>query len=103
MHGQVQDWPTRILVHSEEDDNEAYLVELTEWELGLNEQGTMTFNGSCQCKDFIYRCEPRLKRDENMGKVFRCKHIKWARDHALEIMLPKLKALDKNIPDSQQP
>src|SRR6478736_5337907 len=96
MRGEVHDYPTRIMVLSEEDQEDAYLVDLTEFEVGLNDQGCMTFNGSCQCKDFIYRWLPRIKKPENMGKVFRCKHIRWAREHALEFMLPKLKEADPN-------
>lgn len=102
MHGEVHDYPTRVLVHSEEDDNQAYLVDLTEFELGLSDNGNMTYNGSCQCKDYLYRCLPRLKKPEFMGKVFRCKHIRWARDHALEFMLPRLKQADPNHPEGLQ-
>lgn len=102
MTGHVHDYPTRILVSSEEEPDDAYLVDLVEWELGLNEHGIMTYNGSCQCKSYLYRCLPRLKKPEFMGKVFRCKHIRWAREHALEFMLPKLKEADPNLHERYQ-
>jgi hypothetical protein len=102
MTGRIFDYPTRLLVASEDNPDEEYLVDLVEWELGLNEHGVMTFNGSCQCEDYLYRWLPRLKKPENMGKVFRCKHIRWAREHALEFMLPKLKDADPNIHEKYQ-
>ncbi len=102
MTGEVWDYPTRILVHSEDDQEQSYLVDLTDHELGLSEQGCMTYNGGCQCKDFLYRHLPRLKKPEFMGITMRCKHIRFAREHALEFMLPKLKLADPNHPESNQ-
>ncbi len=102
MHARVADYPTRVYVTSEEEPEAEYLVDLVEWEIGLSEQGFMQFNGSCQCKDYLYRCLPRLKKPEDMGKVFRCKHVRWAREHALEFMLPRIKAADPNIEEKYQ-
>ncbi len=102
MNARVADYPTRVYVTSEEEPDAEYLVDLTEWELGLSDQGFMTFNGSCQCKDYLYRCLPRLKKPEFMGKVFRCKHVRWAREHALEFMLPKIKQADPNLDEKYQ-
>lgn len=103
MTARVADYPTRVYVTSEEDPDDEFLINLCEWELGLDpETGLMQFNGSCQCEDYLYRHLPRLKRPEYMGKVFRCKHIRWAREHALEFMLPKLKEADPNIDEKFQ-
>lgn len=103
MTARVADYPTRVYVTSEDEPDEEYLVDLVEHELGLDSTtGLMQFNGSCQCKDYLYRWLPRLKKPEHMGKVFRCKHIRWAREHALEFMLPKLKEADPNIHEDYQ-
>lgn len=103
MTARVPDYPTRIAVTSEEEPECEYLVDLVEWEIGLDPTNAiMQYNGSCQCKDYLYRCLPRLKKPEFMGKIFRCKHIRWAREHALEFMLPKLKEADPNIHEDLQ-
>lgn len=103
MKARVADYPTRVYVTSEEEPDCEYLIDLLAWELGLDKDtALMQYNGSCQCKDYLYRCLPRLKKAENMGRVFRCKHIRWAREHALEFMLPKLKEADPNIDEEFQ-
>ena len=99
MEAEVYNSPTTILVTSEsEGDKASYLVDLCAYEVMPN-----VFNGSCQCRDFLYRHEPKLKNPEFMGKVFRCKHIRYARDHALDFILPVLCRADKNNPDSELP
>lgn len=108
MKGEIFDYPSRVLVTSEEDEHKAYLVDLTMWPLGRDERGIMQFNGSCGCganigcKDFLYRCEPKLKRPENKGKVFRCKHCRWARENVLDFLLEHLRKNDPNHPEELQ-
>jgi hypothetical protein len=111
--------PRRFWVSSESDGEREYCVELNKWPLGLNKSGDMVFNGSCiatmdpngmdeghyGCKDFIYRCEPKLRRPDNMGRAFRCKHIIAVRDHLKDLSLDKiinvLIASDKNLDEEQ--
>ncbi len=102
MSARIFDYPTRVMVSSEDKPEEEYLVDLVEWELGLDKAGNMEYNGSCDCKDFLFRCLPMLKKPENMGKVYRCKHLRFARDHALTFLLPHLKQSDPNIHEKYQ-
>lgn len=110
--------PHRMWVTSEEDGSREYCVELGKYPVGLNEHGVMVYNGACimtsdpnaekhelgmhGCKDFIYRCEPKLKKPENMGKVFRCKHCRAAREFALDFIVPHLLKIDPNIDEDYQ-
>lgn len=105
MKVRIDDYPTRFWVSSESDGGKEYIVSLCEFPIGTDDQGNLKFNGACGapdgyrthgCKDFIYRCEPALKKPENMGKVFRCKHVRAAREHALDFMLPYLCKNDPN-------
>ena len=106
MTGEMFDSPTRILVNSESGSQEPpYLVELTDFPIQVNgENGEVieVFNGSCQCKNFICSLRPRLRDPKNKA-FYRCKHILWARQHALDrVILPFLKKTDKNTPDEYQ-
>ena len=103
LSGRVFDYPTRFLIVSEEDSEQEYLVDLVEHELGLDKNGNMEFNGGCNCRDFLYRCLPKLKKPEFMGQVHRCKHVRFARSEALNILLPYLKKHDPNIHEDFQP
>lgn len=103
--------PCRYLVSSESEGNKEYIVDLCEYPRGTDENGVTIFNGACGlthdrimgCKDFIFRCEPQLKKPENKGKIFRCKHIKVVRDYALTLLLPHLNAHRPNLPEDQTP
>ncbi len=103
--------PCRFWVTSESDSNEKYIVDLCEYPIGLDQDGNMDFNGVCGltnarihgCRDFIYRCEPMLKKPQNMGKVFRCKHLRCARDYAFKLLLPHLAKNRVNLPEDQTP
>ena len=97
MKGFIDGYPTRMVVQSEsEGDKASYLVDLCAYPRGLNEQGTIVFNGSCQCRDFVCRQEPKLKDPLNAGKVFRCKHCRWVRDNILDFILPLMCDKDPN-------
>ena len=102
LRGEIFDYPTRVLVNSEEKPEEVYLVDLTALPRGIDHDGYMQFNGSCQCKDFIYRCLPKLKIPENKGMICRCKHLRYAREHALSFILPELKKADPNTDEDTQ-
>lgn len=103
--------PHKFWVTSEEEPDKEYCVDICEHELGLDEDGVMEFNGSCfltktpdeyeyrGCKDFLFRCLPRLRKEENMGKVFRCKHIRAAESYALKLLKPYLKKHNPNNED----
>lgn len=99
MECEIYDYPTRILVHSETDGEASYLVDLCAFPYAKDKRGDSLFNGACQCKSFIFRCEPQLKKPENKGKVFRCKHIRHARDNALDYLLPFMCKADPNNPE----
>lgn len=84
--------------------------------VGLDDQGNMEFNGECfltrtpdeykyyGCEDFRYRCLPRLKKPENMGRVFRCKHVRAAEAYALKLLKPYLiKANPNKNPEEDRP
>ncbi len=74
----------------------------------------MCYNGACGltkerihgCRDFIFRHEPKLKRPENMGRVYRCKHViaarNYVRDMTLDSVIDMFLKEDKNIPDHLQ-
>lgn len=93
-----------FIVTSEETLGVEYYVDLCEYPLGIDENGNEVFNGCCGltpnrihgCKNFIFDKEPELKKKCNAGKVFRCKHIRRAREYALDILLPILKKADPN-------
>ena len=93
LHGEIYDYPTRILVHSETDSEGSYLVDLCAYPVGG------LYNGCCQCRNWLYRCLPQLKKPENSGKIFRCKHIRWARENCLDFILPHMAASDPNTPE----
>lgn len=95
MKGKVWDYPTRILVESESDSEDAYLVDLVEFKVGDQ------YNGSCQCKHFICDLRPRLRNPDNTS-LYRCKHLRWAREHALDFVLPHMAANDPNIKEEHQ-
>jgi len=116
-----QGCPHRFWVTSESEGEKQYCVELNAYPLGLNAQGDMVFNGACiatidpnggpdeghhGCRDFIYRCEPKLKRPENMGRVHRCKHCRQVRDYLRDLSLDKivltLIASDPNLDEKYQ-
>lgn len=102
MTGEIYDYPTRLLVVSEtEGDKAAYLVDLCAHKRTiLPVSGRMiVYNGACQCKSFLYRCQPKLRDPNNNGKLFRCKHINWARENCLDFILPHLAANDPNPPE----
>lgn len=102
MTGDIHDYPTRYVVDSESENGESYLVDLSKWPLYKTDKGVQVYNGSCGlgaeigCKDFRYRCEPMLKKLENAGKVFRCKHIRWARDNVLDYLIAHCVQNDPN-------
>jgi hypothetical protein len=96
------------MVHSESESDQSYLVNLGRWPLGRDARGVMQYNGSCGCgagigcKDFMYRCEPNLKKPENKGKVYRCKHIRWARENVLDFLIEHMARNDPNRPEEEQ-
>jgi hypothetical protein len=100
MTGELYDSPVHILVHSEsEGDKASYLVDLCGYDVNrYNPTVGALYNGGCQCKDFLYRCLPKLKDPFN-DKVFRCKHIRWARENCLDFILPYLAKSDPNHQD----
>lgn len=103
MQGEIHDYPTRILVHSEEEgDKAAYLVDLCAFDVNKDRLHAPIYNGACQCKDFIYRWRPKLKDPVNSGKIYRCKHIRWARENCLDFILPKMAEMDPNLPEDHQ-
>ncbi len=110
MNCRIFDYPTRIVVSSESETDVEYVVDLCRFPVGLDQNGNMVFNGSCGrsdlgvkgCRNFIYKCEPMLKKPENMGKIYRCKHIREAREHALDFILPKMCEMDPNKPEEFQ-
>lgn len=92
--------PCVYLVTSESDGGKEYVVDICVHPIGLDKDGNMDYNGACistrtgeewleyGCADFRYRCQPNLDKPENMGKVFRCKHIRASRDYAFKVLLP---------------
>lgn len=98
MTGVIQDSPNRILVHSETDGEASYLVDLCAYPVEV-EPGKVVCNGVCQCKNFIYQCGPKLKQPEHAGKIFRCKHLRWARENCFDTILLYLREHDLNQDD----
>lgn len=101
-------------VTSESDVDEAgvpieYIVDLCEYPVEIPGANNIIFNGACGltkerihgCKDFIYRWEPMLKRDNRI--IRRCKHLRAAREHALDLILPALKRADPNLDEDLTP
>lgn len=96
----------RYIVTSESETGREYVVDLCQFPVGLDKDGVMEYNGACTethdlhkdiwyeygCRDFIYRCERPIKQPENMGKIFRCKHIRSAREFALKLIVQHLGA-----------
>jgi hypothetical protein len=105
--------PHRYWVSSEDDAGKEYCVDICDFPIGLDADGIMEFNGHCfmtktddgheyhGCKDFLYRCLPRLKKEENMGRVFRCKHCRAAETYALKLLKPYLLKADPNPVDEK--
>lgn len=96
MTGEMLDYPTKLRVDSESESGDSYGVDLTAYPLGEDHRGVMQYNGSCTCSSFIYRHEPALKKPENKGKVFKCKHIAWGRQFVLDFLLHELDKADPN-------
>ena len=95
MKGEVYDYPTRYLVDSESVTGDSYLVELVSPNLFPHS------NGSCTCPSFLYSMAPRLKNPENV-RLYRCKHILFAREQVLDFLIKELDARDPNHkPDVQ--
>ncbi len=95
MQGEIFDYPTRLLIHSEaEGDKAAYLVDLCAYPVTVPGEKEV-YNGACQCKDFIYRCEPKLRLPDNAA-IHRCKHCRAARAMALDFILPEMDRMDPN-------
>lgn len=92
LSGEIYDYPTRMLVHSESVTGDSYLVDLTAYQVGE------VFNGSCTCPSFKLTMERKLKQSEN-ERIYRCKHIRWARENVLDYLLPVMKASDPNQDD----
>ena len=75
---QAKAWPdpsdwTRWMVESEKDPGKEYLVDLLDYEL----PGDM--NGSCTCEHFTFNLKPYLDKGYNQELPLRCKHIRKAR------------------------
>lgn len=92
MTGKIWDSPTRVWVDSESEHEKGYLIELTDFPVGE------LFNGSCQCKHFVCNLAPRLRTPGNRA-IYRCKHLHWARNNVLDMILHHLKRMDKNVSD----
>ncbi len=89
MKGEIYDYPTRYRVDSESVSGDSYLVELVSQNLFPKE------NGSCTCPSFLYACAPRLKNPDNT-RLYRCKHIHFAREQVLDFLIKELDARDPN-------
>lgn len=75
----IEGEPLRFMVRSRRSASR-YLVDLEPYRL----------NGQCGCHHFQYRLEPTLAKGEAPHASLRCYHIKRARAHILEKLLPKL-------------
>jgi hypothetical protein len=90
-----------FVVSSESEADAEYHVDLCAFPLGADANGITIFNGSCGfgdingCADFRYRCLKNLKHNPER-KMFRCKHIKAARQVALDIVLQFVEKTDPN-------
>lgn len=110
MEVRMHDYPTRFHVSSRSEANKDYLVDLARYPIGTTPDGRVVYNGSCGrsdlgaygCRDFLFRCEPRLKDPKHMGQVFRCAHIHAARLQCLDIMIAELHDRDPNIDEQFQ-
>lgn len=102
MKGQIHDYPTRMVVHSETTQEDSYLVDLTAFPRGFSEEGVQVFNGSCTCDHFRYNCKPKMHMPMYDKALFRCKHIRWARENVLDYLLPVMKQHDPNIDEEHQ-
>jgi hypothetical protein len=72
-------------VDSESVSGESYLCDLAAHDR----------NGSCTCPNFELKLRPMLRAPGNKF-VYRCKHIKWARDFVLDYLIKELDARDPN-------
>lgn len=77
---EIQGEPFRFYVISRSQIEHKHLVDLEDY----------NFNGGCGCDGFKFRCEPELSRGANPSDRFRCWHIKRARSHFVDYVLPKL-------------
>lgn len=62
----------------------------------------MVYNGACigtkgpdaweqhGCRNFIFKCEPILRKPEGMGQVHRCKHVRAVRDYLRDLSLDRI-------------
>ena len=75
---QIAGEPFRFLVQSE-STAEKYVVDIQE----------AGWTGWCNCPHFLCRLAPKIAQGER-GKVYRCKHLRFAREFFLETVLPKL-------------
>jgi len=96
-------------VTSESHPEDKYIVDICAYELGPDDDGIMRYNGKCGgphgihgCQHFLIKCEPKLKLPENMGKEFRCKHIKAAEERAIHLIKPIIKRTDPNLATSDE-
>lgn len=89
MTGFIHDYPTRYVVESESVSGDSYLVELVSHGLYPKD------NGSCTCPAFVYSCAPRLKNPDNV-RLYRCKHLHFAREQVLDFLLKELDERDPN-------
>jgi hypothetical protein len=71
-HVDPQDW-TRWQVESESNKEKEYLVDLLDYPL----EGDL--NGSCTCEHFTFNLKPYLDKGYNQSLPLRCKHIRKAR------------------------
>lgn len=110
MEVKIHDYPTRFFVTSRSESEREYLVDLARYPVGHTPDGRVVYNGSCGrsdlgaygCRDFLYRCEPKLKRPEYAGRIFRCAHIEAARAQCLDIMIDELHKRDPNLDETIQ-
>ena len=88
MVSPVEGEPFRFRVQSDQTE-EQYLVDIQE----------TGFSGACNCMHFLARLAPKIAHGER-GPTVRCKHIRRAREHFLEYVLPRLaKELGMEEPD----
>lgn len=69
--------PLRFLVRSKSNPNESHMVDLGE------------FNGAgkCDCIRFDTVCWPAIRDNEKLPVALRCRHIRAAREHALNLTI----------------
>ena len=73
-------------VESESNPEKSYRVDLESNPMDVTE--VPFFAGRCECADWLARCSPALKQ----GILRRCKHIRAAREYALNVELNKFAA-----------